>query len=81
MCNNLAGLYNNRDECKRAKELYEKSLKILRDTQRDEGPEIASMYNNLAEVYMKQKGYEKAEKLYKKKFEAIKRFKWKVLFG
>ena len=65
-CNNLARLYKNQGEYKKAGEIYEKSLRIMERMLGEEHPDTAKGYNNLAGVYEIQGEYKKAEELYKK---------------
>ena len=71
--NNLALVYKNEGEYKKAKELYLKSLNIRKRVLGENHPDTANSYNNLAEIYIKEGKYKKAEEFYLKSLNISER--------
>ncbi|MCO5380743.1 MAG: tetratricopeptide repeat protein [Methanosarcina barkeri] len=67
--NNLAGLYDNMGEYKKALSLYQRALEIVEKTLGSEHPVVAITLNNLAGLYDSMGEYEKALPFYQRALE------------
>ena len=64
----MGGVYQKESEYEKAKELFEKSLRIREQVLGKNHPTTASSYNNLGVVYEEEGEYEKAKELFEKRY-------------
>ena len=69
--NNLAGVYQEQGEHKKAEELYKKSLRLREKLLGEEHPDTAVSYNNLAFVYDSQGKYQIALTYYLDSYKVL----------